>query len=343
MRYKLLGDTGLRVSEMALGTMTFGEDWGWGAPKKACKEIFDTYVDAGGNFLDTAVNYTDGTSEKILGDLIEGDRERFVLATKYTLSTDPGDPNAGGSHKKNLRRSIDASLDRLGTDHVDLLWVHAWDPLTPLEKTMRALDDLVREGKVLHVGFSDAPAWVVARAQTLAQERDWTPFSAIQIRYHLADRTPEHELLPMADELGLSATIWSPLAQGKLTGKYLDEAEGSRGRIDDVGWELTDRETEIARTVVDVADETDASPAQVALAWIRHAQPDAIPILGARTLDQLRENIQSRQLELDDEHLERLEDVSAVDPIFPGNFLGGDEMDDILYGGTLDQIDTDRL
>lgn len=345
MRYKLLGDTGLRVSEMALGTMTFGEDWGWGAPKKACKEMLEIYREAGGNVLDTAVNYTGGTSEEILGDLIEGDRDRYVLATKYTLATERDDPNASGNHRKNLKRSIDASLDRLGTDHVDILWVHAWDPLTPLEETMRALDDLVRQGKVHYLGFSDAPAWVVARAQTLAQERDWTPFAAIQIRYHLADRSPEHELLPMADRLGIGKTIWSPLAQGKLTGKYLEEAEEgrSRGRIDDVDWGLTEDEEAIARTVVDVAEDADATPAQVALAWIRHVQPDAIPILGARKPHQLRENLESLDVTLTDEQLARLDEATAVEPIFPNNFLGGEEMDEILYGGMLESIDTDRI
>lgn len=342
MRYKLLGDTGLRVSELALGTMTFGDDWGWGAAPKACREMFDAYVEAGGNLLDTAVNYTDGSSEAILGELIEGDRDRFVVASKYTLSTRAGDPNAAGNHRKNLRRSVRASLDRLGTDHLDLLWVHAWDPLTPLEETVRALDDLVARGTVDYVGLSDAPAWVVARANTLAEERGLTPFSAVQLRYHLADRSPEHELLPMAERLGVTPVVWSPLAQGKLTGKYLDDADASRGRIDDVGWSLTEHEEAVARAVVDVAEDVGATPAQVALAWVRQACPDAVTILGARTPGQLEENLASLDVALDEAHLERLDEVSKPDPIFPNNFLGGDEMDELVYGGTLERIDTER-
>ena len=190
MRYKLLGKTGLRVSELCLGTMTFGEEWGWGASKEESRRIFDAFADAGGNFVDTANLYTGGTSEKFVGDFLKGRRERFVLATKYTLNMAPDDPNGGGNHRKNLVQSLDASLKRLNTDYIDLYWVHAWDGMTPLEETMRALDDVVRAGKVLYVGISDAPAWVVSRANTLAELKDWSPFAALQIQYNLADRTP---------------------------------------------------------------------------------------------------------------------------------------------------------
>ena len=193
MRYKLLGRTGLRVSELCLGTMTFGEEWGWGASKEASRAIFDAFADAGGNFVDTANLYTGGTSETFVGEFLKGRRGRFVLATKYTLNMAPDDPNGGGNHRKNLVQSLDASLKRIGTDYIDLYWVHAWDGMTPLEETMRALDDVVRAGKVLYVGISDAPAWVVSRANTLAELKSWSPFAALQIQYNLADRTPERE------------------------------------------------------------------------------------------------------------------------------------------------------
>src|SRR3990172_6669221 len=214
MRYKLLGKTGLRVSELCLGTMTFGEEWGWGASKEESRKIFDAYVDAGGNFVDTANLYTGGTSEKFVGEFLKGRRERFVLATKYTLNMRPDDPNGGGNHRKSLVQSLDASLKRLGTDYIDLYWVHAWDGMTPLEETMRALDDVVRAGKVLYVGISDAPAWIVSRANTLAELKNWTPFAALQIQYNLADRTPERDLLPMAKALDIAVTPWGVLAGG---------------------------------------------------------------------------------------------------------------------------------
>src|ERR671929_1690213 len=220
MKYQLLGKSGLRVSELCLGAMTFGEEWGWGASKEECDKIFNAYVDAGGNFIDTANNYTGGTSEKYVGEFISGDRDRFVLATKYTSNTRRGDPNAGGNHRKNIAQSLETSLKRLNTDYIDLYWVHAWDPLTPIEETMRALDDMVRAGKILYIGISDAPAWVVSQANTLANLKGWTEFTGLQIEYSLIERTPERELLPMADALNIGVTAWSPLGGGVLTGKY---------------------------------------------------------------------------------------------------------------------------
>jgi aryl-alcohol dehydrogenase-like predicted oxidoreductase len=222
MRYTLLGNSGLRVSELSLGTMTFGEDWSWGAGPAACEDLLDRYVAAGGNFVDTANVYTNGTSERIVGDLLEGRRDEFVVATKYTLDTREGDPNAGGNHRKNVMQAIEGSLERLGTDYVDLLWVHAWDGLTPVEEVLRGLDDLASRGTVHHVGFSDAPAWVVADAHRVARERGWAAPAAIQIEYTLTERTPERELLPMARALGLGVVVWGPPDGGLLTGKYLD-------------------------------------------------------------------------------------------------------------------------
>src|SRR5919199_1593750 len=223
MRLRLLGRSGLRVSEAALGTMTFGEDWGWGAPEEECRRIFDRYVEAGGNFVDTANNYTDGSSERIVGRLVAPERERFVVATKYTLTTCPDDPNAGGNHRKTLVQSLEASLRRLGMDYVDLLWLHMRDGITPIDEIVRALDDQVRMGKLLYVGISDSPAWLVAQANTLADLRGWAPFVAVQLPYSLAHRDAEREVLPMAAALGLAVTPWGILGAGVLTGKPAEE------------------------------------------------------------------------------------------------------------------------
>src|SRR4051812_48825726 len=221
MRYKLLGRSGLRVSELCLGTMTFGDDWGWGADRDESRRIFDAFADAGGNFVDTANNYTDGTSEQLVGEFTEGARERFVLATKYTLTIDDTDPNAGGNHRKSLVRSLEQSLRRLRTDRVDLLWLHMRDATTPIEEFVRALDDQVRLGKGLYVGISDSPAWVAARANAIAELRGWSPFVALQLPYSVSSREPERELLPMAAELGLTVTPWGVLEAGFLTGRPL--------------------------------------------------------------------------------------------------------------------------
>ncbi|HKE20177.1 MAG TPA: aldo/keto reductase, partial [Kofleriaceae bacterium] len=218
--YRLLGRSGLRVSPLALGAMTFGTDWGWGADRGDARRIFDAYVDRGGNFIDTANQYTGGTSERLVGEFAEDRRDRLVLATKYTLSTRPGDPNSGGNHRKSMVRSVEGSLGRLRTDYIDLLYLHAWDGTTPVDEILRAMDDLVRAGKVLYVGISDAPAWQVSRMQAIADLRGWSPLVALQIPYSLIERTVERELIPMAGELGLGVIPWSPLASGVLSGKY---------------------------------------------------------------------------------------------------------------------------
>lgn len=334
MDYRLLGESGLRVSEYALGTMTFGEDWGWGAGQDACAEMFERYVDAGGNFVDTANNYTNGTSERIVGSLLaDHGRDRFVLATKYTLSTRPDDPNASGNHRKNLFQSVEASLDRLDTDYVDLLWMHAYDGLTPIEEVMRALDDLVRQGRVHYVGVSDAPAWWVARAQTLAQERGLTPFAAMQVKYALSERTVERELLPAAEHLGMGVTAWGPLDGGVLTGKYLD---GKEGRYSQQGRELTDHQRRVAEAVVSVAEDLDCTPAQVALAWLR--QRGAIPILGATKPAHLEDNLESLDVTLDSDASARLDEASAVEMGFPMGFLDDETIRGLLFGEVGERI-----
>jgi aryl-alcohol dehydrogenase-like predicted oxidoreductase len=336
MRYRLLGRSGLRVSELALGTMTFGEAWGWGASRDESRRMFEAYAEAGGNFVDTASNYTDGESEAFVGELVGPDRERFVVATKYTLSSRRDDPNAGGNHRKNLMQTLDRSLTRLGVDYVDLLWLHMWDGLTPVDEVMRGLDDLVSAGKVLHVGISDTPAWVISRSNMLADLRGWAPFVAVQLPYSLADRDAERELLPMADTLGLTVTVWGALEGGALTGKYLQD-DGEPRRYDGAG----ERANAIAREVVAVADEVGATPSQVALAWVR-AQPwSIVPIVGARSEIQLRDNLGVLELELSAEHVDRLSAAGGFQPGFPRTFLEGDHVRGLIFGDTFDLIDAE--
>jgi aryl-alcohol dehydrogenase-like predicted oxidoreductase len=337
MRYTLLGRSGLRVSEVALGTMTFGEAWGWGASEEACRRIFDAYVEAGGNFVDTACNYTDGQSEEIVGALTEADRERFVIATKYTLSARRDDPNGGGNHRKNLVQTLEASLRRLRTDYVDLLWLHMWDGMTPVDEVVRALDDLVSSGKVLYVGISDTPAWVVSQAVTLADRHGWSPFVAVQAPYSLADRDVERELLPMARALGLTFTPWGMLEGGALTGKYLDETDEPR-RYESAG----PKTNAIAREVVAVADELGATPAQVAVAWVRARPWHLVPIVGARSESQLRENLGALDVELSPEHVDRLDEISGFRLGFPRDFLESDHVRGLIFGDTFELIDDPR-
>ena len=348
MRYKLLGRSGLRVSELCLGTMAFGEDWGWGASKEESRRILDAFDEAGGNFIDTADKYTNGTSERFVGELIAPERDRWVLATKYTLARDPRDPNGAGNHRKCLVSALDASLERLGTDYVDLLWVHAWDSLTPIEEVMRALDDQVRAGKVLYVGVSDMPAWLVSRGNTLAEMRGWTPFAAMQLQYSLIERTIEREHLPMARALDLATTAWGPLGSGLLTGKYSGDSQPTEedGRLGHASARasgvLTDRNLAIAEAVREIAGDTGATPAQVAIAWLLTRPGQVIPILGARKESQLRDNMGALDVELAPEQLARLEELSRVDLGFPTEFLEGLKDDGEIFGEKFRQIDDHR-
>ncbi len=346
MRYKLLGNTGLRVSELCLGTMTFGEEWGWGASREESRKIFEAFAEAGGNFIDTANLYTGGTSEKFTGEFLKGRREHFVLATKYTLNMSPDDPNGGGNHRKNLVQSLEASLKRLDTEYIDLLWAHAYDALTPVEETMRALDDAVRAGKVLYVGISDAPAWIVSQANTLASLKGWSPFAALQIQYGLADRTPERDLLPMAESLNLTVTPWGVLGGGVLSGKYKspkDRPAGARYAKDE-DWaavNVTERNVRIAEAADAVAKESGRSASQVALAWVRQRPfGEIVPILGARTLAQLKDNLGCLDLSLVPPQLDALDAVSRVDLGFPHDFLVRARQ--YIYGKTFPLIDGRR-
>jgi aryl-alcohol dehydrogenase-like predicted oxidoreductase len=322
--YRLLGNSGLRVSPLCLGTMTFGTAWGWGADLAESRRQFELYAERGGNFIDTANVYTKGESEEFLGEFIAGQRERFVVATKFSFGTTPGDPNSGGNGRKNMVQSVDASLKRLKTDYIDLYWLHVWEFRAPVEEVMRALDDLVAAGKVVHIGFSDAPAWKCAQAQAIATLRGWAPLIALQIEYSLIERTVEPELMQMARELGLGVTPWSPLGSGWLTGKYLDnpEGEGEGSRYKGIARRVTERNTAIAQEVQAVASECGRTPAQVAINWLLQQRGVASPILGARTVAQLEDNLGAAEFVLEPELVARLDEVSALDRLpFPHSFV----------------------
>lgn len=342
-QYRLLGRSGLRVSPLALGTMTFGTDWGWGSDAHEARRIFDTYVDRGGNFIDTAVNYTNGSAEQILGGFIKDKRERMVLSTKFTMAREPGNPNAGGNHRFNLVRSVETSLRQLDTDRIDLLHVHAWDFTTTPEEVMRALDDLVRAGKILYVAICNTPAWRVAQMQTLADLRGWSPFVALQIEYSLVERTVEHELMPMAQALGLGVLPWSPLGGGILSGKYrradlsdenaADVSATRRGIIASTG-HLNAHALDVADVVGEIAAELGVSRAQVALAWTLLHPAVVSPIVGARTLEQAEDNFGALAVAFNDDQRQRLDRASAVAPIFPERFMGRPMAQQLVFGGT---------
>lgn len=324
--YVTLGHSGLRVSPLCLGTMTFGEDWGWGSTVSESYEIIKHYMDQGGNFLDTANVYTKGHSEKIIGDFIKQEklrRDQLVIATKFYGSMFSGDPNGGGASRKAIHAQVDLSLKRLQTDYIDLYWLHCWDKYTPIEETMSALDDLVKSGKVRYIGFSDTPAWKCAQAQTIAKFRGWNPLIALQIEYSLIERTVEGELVPMANELGLGITPWSPLKGGILTGKYKRENKESEapGRGEWITRFLTDKNFDIVDAVCEVANEADTTPARVALAWLQNKPGVVSSIFGARSIKQLDDNIAALEVELSDSQMNKLDEASTPTLNFPANFV----------------------
>jgi aryl-alcohol dehydrogenase-like predicted oxidoreductase len=342
MNYRLLGHSGLRVSELSLGTMTFGEDWGWGASKDESKKIYDAFRDAGGNFIDTANVYTNGSSERMLGEFASGHRDEVVLATKYT-NADPGrDPNAAGNHRKNMLQALHGSLKRLQTDYIDLYWVHIWDQITPMEEVMRALDDVVRQGKVLHVGISNAPAWWVARANTFADLKGWSPFVGLQIEYSLVERSVERELIPMAKALNLAVVAWSPLSGGALTGKYSQPqpAKDSRYSTEFMRDFLPDptRQERAVSALQRVSSEAGISPAQVALAWLRYRSVPVIPILGARRLSQFQDNLASLAVTLTPQQVNTLSDATQPELGFPDSFYQRKVVRAVVSGGLRDRI-----
>lgn len=331
-QYRLLGNSGLRVSPLCLGAMTFGN----GADLAESRRILDAFADKGGNFIDTANTYSNGSSESFLGEILQQRRDRFIISTKYSLNTDPTNPNAGGNHRRSMLRAVEASLSRLNTDYIDLYWLHAWDYRSSIEDVMRALDDLVRQGKILHIGLSDTPAWVVSEGHSIAKMRGWTPVSAIQLEYSLVERTSEADLIPMAWHHGITPTAWSPLAGGLLSGKYsqgdnkANDDSARQGMLQSMG-KLNDHNLAIADLVKQVAKEANRTPSQVALNWILQQPGRPIPIVGARKLAHLEDNIGALDFTLSVEHLDKLNTASSFEPPFPHGFIASD-----MYHGVVD-------
>ena len=336
MNYKLLGRSGLKVSELCLGTMGFGKEWNWGADKETSLKILDAYASNGGNFIDTANRYTEGTSEKIIGEFIHSNRDNFILATKYSLHDNLTNVNASGNNRKNMMRSVEESLKRLNTDFIDLFYLHIWDNLTPMDEVLRGLDDLVKQGKVNYIGISDTPAWLVSQAQTMAELMGWSRFVALQVEYSLLQRTPERELIPMAKHYNLTVTPWAPLAGGALTGKY---TKGDTGRLPKESKRLNERAVKITEEVMAIAKELNVQPSSVALKWTMQQGFSCIPIIGATKPEQLLENLNCLDVNLSNEQMNRLNQVSKIELGFPGDFFLEEGVKNVLYGGFFDRIE----
>jgi len=336
MKYKLLGRSGLKVSELCLGTMGFGTESGWGADRSTSFDIMDAFANAGGNFLDTANIYKLGTSEKIIGEFIgTRDRDYFVIATKYSLKDNTTNPNASGNNRKNMMRSVEHSLRRLQTGFIDVLYLHIWDDLTPIDEVLRGIDDLIRQGKVNYAAISDTPAWVVSKGNTLAELKGWSQFIALQVEYSLLQRSPERDLIPMAKHFGMTVTPWAPLAGGALTGKYL---RGGQGRVKAESNRRDENSTRITREVMAIAEQRGVEPSHVALQWTRQQGFDCIPIVGATRPDQLQENLRAIDLTLSEHDLRKLDAASAIDLGFPGKFFREDGVRQNNFGGFYDRI-----
>ena len=342
--YVTLGRSGLRISPLSLGTMTFGTEWGWGSEEDVARSVFNAYVDAGGNFIDTANVYTEGRSEELVGKFIaeRGLREQLVLATKFTFNPQPGDPNAGGNGRKNIYRSVEDSLRRLKTDYLDLYWLHAWDTITPVEEVVSTLSDLIRAGKIRYYGFSDTPAWYVARAKTIAEQERHDGLVALQLEYSLVERNIEREHIPAAQELGLGLCPWSPLAGGFLTGKYQqkgDTGEGE-GRLiiardsgNPIFQRFTIRNWQILKVLTDLAKQINRPASQVALNWVATQPGVTSTIIGASKLSQLEDNLRYAEFEIPAELRKRLDEVSAIETLHPYGFFKPD-FQGWISGGT---------
>ncbi len=337
MKYKLLGKSGLKVSELCLGTMGFGTEGGWGADKETSFKILQSFADAGGNFIDTANIYKLGTSEKIIGEFLTSvDRDYFVLATKYSLMDNKTNPNASGNNRKNMMRSVEESLKRLQTDFIDILYLHIWDDLTPIDEVLRGMDDLIQQGKILYAAISDTPAWIIAKGNTMAELMGWNQFVALQIEYSLLQRTPERDLIPMAKHFGITVTPWAPLAGGALTGKYL---RGEKGRIKEDSNRLNESSTRITKEVIAVAEKLGVQPSHVALKWTMQQPLSVIPIVGATKQEQLVENLKVIDVEIPKEDMQHLDEVSAIDLGFPGKFFKEEAVKTNAYGGFYDKVE----
>jgi aryl-alcohol dehydrogenase-like predicted oxidoreductase len=326
--YTTLGRTGLRVSPLCLGTMTFGTEWGFGAEEQVSQQMFDAYIDAGGNFLDTADGYTNGHSEELVGKFIEARKLRdfAVVATKFTFGAQPKNPNAGGNGRKNIYRALEGSLRRLKTDYVDLYYLHAWDTVTPVEEVLATLTDLVREGKIRYYGLSDTPAWYVARAQTLAEKEGKERIATLQLEYSLVERNIEREHVPVAQELGIGVCPWSPLGGGLLSGKYTRKGDGATGEGRLIGGnpifnKFSERNWKIVEALADVSKKLGKPAAQVALNWVATQPGVTSTILGATKVAQLQDNLASLSFEIPAELRQRLDQASALEPAHPYNFF----------------------
>ncbi len=339
MRYKLLGRSGLRVSELCLGTMTFGETWGWGASKAESKKMFDLFAKAGGNFIDTSVNYTDGTAEEFLGDFLKVDRDHFVVATKYTLTKpDDTDPNGGGNSRKNMMKSVEKSLKRLKTDFIDVYYLHVWDYMTPIDEVVRGLDDLVRQGKVNYVAFSDTPDYIVAEANTRAELMGWSRFIGMQVPYSLLDRSVERALIPMAAHWDMTVLPWGMLNAGILTGKFMQNVKGST-RLNPKNIGLSEKSLSVVMEVQKISQETGKPMSQVAINWVRQfPAAQMIPLIGARSVKQLKDNLGALDWNLTEEQYQRLNQVSAIEMGSPHDFSASR----YVFGATFDMIDNHR-
>ncbi|MGC1301752.1 MAG: aldo/keto reductase [Caulobacteraceae bacterium] len=344
--YITLGRSGLRVSPFCLGTMTFGEDWGWGSSPADSDAILSEYLERGGNFIDTANVYTNGHSEKIIGDYFAGKksrRDRAVIATKFFCNLHPGDPNGGGAGRKAIVEQCEASLRRLQTDYIDLYWLHNYDRTAPIEETLRAMDDLVAAGKVRYLGVSDLPAWKVSQAQTVAHFRGWTPMIAMQIEYSLLERTVEGELTPMAQEMGIGVMPWGPLKNGWLSGKYSREnaATVDSGRAALVGTP-GEKDYVVIDVLKAVAAEAEATPAAVALAWVQGRPGVSSTLIGARRIEQLRENLAALELKLTADQIARLDAASRPRLNFPAD-LNRDRSPSLAFAGATVDGETTTL
>jgi aryl-alcohol dehydrogenase-like predicted oxidoreductase len=328
MKYKVLGRSGLRVSELCLGAMTFGEEFNFGASEAVSRAIYGRYREAGGNFIDTANIYNAGTSERMLAGFVREDREALVLASKYSMSTNPAEPNLSGNHRKNLVQALEASLRRLETDYLDLFWVHGWDQLTRIDEVMRALDDQVRAGKILHIGVSNMPAWLISQANTLAEERNLTAFTAVQMHYNLVERSIETDFFDLCAHQDMAVLAWSPLAGGLLTGKFnrdVDgvDTEGTRLKQAEYGPAmLAEHRLAIAEGVSKLAKQLGRTAPQLALAWLRQRpHGSVIPILGARTPEQFDDNMACLDLQLTAEQIDQLDQLAPPPATYPASLF----------------------
>ena len=330
MDYKLLGKTGIKVSELCLGTMTFGTDWNFGSDKGESQRVFDAFVNAGGNFFDTANIYTTGTSEKYLGEFMQSERDNLVIASKYSL-TESNKINLSGNSRKNMTQSVEGSLKRLGTDYIDLYYVHAWDFLVAPEELMRNLEYLLASGKILSIGISDTPAYITSRCNTLAELRGWNQFAAYQVQYCLTERTADREIIPLCNHDDMLFCGFGPLAAGLLSGKYLEENSNPKRMTKGVSARLSDRNLAMSAEIKALGQEIGHTPSQIAIRWAMQMVKKSSPIFGARSLKQCEENLKVLDFSLSNDQMNKLNSISKIGPNNPNDFLKLPRLEEILY------------